>query len=69
MLRELEQRTCNGLTVTLEWDSETGRLQVRCEAGIPPPVRLRVMPMTFYRVLAREGLATLSCPDRRRHEL
>jgi hypothetical protein len=31
MLRELDQRKGGGLTVTLEWDSETGDVQVRCE--------------------------------------
>jgi hypothetical protein len=36
MLRELEQRTGNGLTVTLEWDSDTDRLQVRCEDDRSP---------------------------------
>jgi hypothetical protein len=47
MLRELEQRTYNGLTVTLEWDSETGRVQVRCEddrSPDDPPLCVSVKP-------------------------
>jgi hypothetical protein len=31
MLRQLDQRHGDGLTVTLEWDPETDRVQVRCE--------------------------------------
>lgn len=35
-LRQLDQRTGDGLTVTLEWDSETGRVQVRVEEDRSP---------------------------------
>ncbi len=31
MLRQLDQREADGLTVTLEWDSDTGDLLVRCD--------------------------------------
>jgi hypothetical protein len=31
MLRQLDQRKGDGLTVTLEWDSERDRVWVRCE--------------------------------------
>jgi hypothetical protein len=31
MLGELDQRKCDGLIVTLEWDSETDQVQLRCE--------------------------------------
>lgn len=36
MLRELDQRTNAGLTVTLEWDSETDHVLVRCEDDRSP---------------------------------
>jgi hypothetical protein len=29
--RELDQRKCAGLTVTLEWEPVTGQLRIRCE--------------------------------------
>jgi hypothetical protein len=32
MFRELDQRTADRMTVTLEWDPATGHVQVRCEA-------------------------------------
>jgi hypothetical protein len=36
MFRELDQRKADRMTVTLEWDPATGRVQVRCEAdGLP----------------------------------
>lgn len=31
MYRELDQKTANRVTVTLEWDPATGHVQVRCE--------------------------------------
>ena len=31
MFRELDQRTADRMTVTLEWDPATGHVQVRCE--------------------------------------
>jgi hypothetical protein len=31
MLRQLDQRQADGLTITLEWDSDTGDVLVRCE--------------------------------------
>lgn len=31
MLRQLDQRQSDGLTVTLEWDATTGQVWVRCE--------------------------------------
>jgi hypothetical protein len=31
MLRQLDQRNTAGITVTLEWDSETDQVLVRCE--------------------------------------
>ena len=31
MLRQLDQRESDGFIITLEWDPETGRVQVRCE--------------------------------------
>ena len=31
MFRELDQRSDGGVTVTLEWDPDTDRVQVRCE--------------------------------------
>ena len=31
MFRELNQRNDDGVTVTLEWDPDTDRVQVRCE--------------------------------------
>ena len=31
MFRELDQRKVDRMTVTLEWDPATGRVQVRCE--------------------------------------
>jgi|ERR1700733_1294636 hypothetical protein len=31
MLRQLDRRNSAGMTTTLEWDSETGRVLVRCE--------------------------------------
>jgi len=31
VLRQLDQRNDDGLTVTLEWDPDTGRIQVRAE--------------------------------------
>jgi hypothetical protein len=34
--RELDQRTCAGLTVTLEWDPATDELQIRCEDELAP---------------------------------
>lgn len=40
MFRELDQRRCGGLIVTLEWDSDTDQVRVRCEdqhtPGGPP---------------------------------
>jgi len=47
MLRQLDQRHSDGLTVTLEWDSDTGGVQVRCEdERLPdrPPLRFVVPP-------------------------
>ncbi len=46
MLRELDQRTHDGLTVTLEWDSDTDRVQVRCEdqRSQDPPLCISVEP-------------------------
>ena len=31
MLRQLDQRESDGVTITLEWDSDTGDVLVRCE--------------------------------------
>jgi hypothetical protein len=31
VLRELDQRRAGGLTVTLEWNTESGLVQIRCE--------------------------------------
>jgi hypothetical protein len=31
VLRQLDQRDADGLTVTLEWDTDTGDLSVRCK--------------------------------------
>jgi hypothetical protein len=31
MLRQLDQRNSAGLTITLEWDSDTDQVLVRCE--------------------------------------
>jgi hypothetical protein len=36
MLRELDQRTCHGLTVMLEWDPDTDRVSIRCEDDHAP---------------------------------
>jgi hypothetical protein len=36
MFRELDQRTANLMTVTLEWGPATGHVQVRCEADRSP---------------------------------
>jgi hypothetical protein len=47
MLRELDERKNSGLTVTLEWDTETGLVQVRCEderSGDQPPLCYPVAP-------------------------
>jgi hypothetical protein len=47
MLRELDQRTCYGLTVMLEWDSDTDRVSIRCEddrAPNQPPICYAVRP-------------------------
>jgi hypothetical protein len=47
MIRQLDQRQTVGLTVTLEWDSETGQVLVRCEDGGSldrPPVCFVVAP-------------------------
>jgi hypothetical protein len=37
MFREIDQRRCAGLIVTLEWDSDTDQVQVRCEDEHTPP--------------------------------
>jgi hypothetical protein len=47
MFRELDQRRCAGLIVTLEWDPDSDQVQVRCEdehtpAG--PPLRYPIEP-------------------------
>jgi len=33
MLRQLDQRNSAGLTITLQWDSETDQVSIRCEDG------------------------------------
>jgi hypothetical protein len=41
MLRQLDQRESDGLIITLEWDPDTDRVQVRCEdEHMPDPVLL-----------------------------
>jgi hypothetical protein len=47
MLRELDQRTSHGLTITLQWNSETDRVLVRCDdedAPGPPLLSYPVEP-------------------------
>jgi hypothetical protein len=47
MLRQLDQRICHGLTVTLEWEPDTDRLLVWCEddrAPGQPPLCYPVAP-------------------------
>jgi hypothetical protein len=47
MIRQLDQHQTSDLTVTLEWDSETGQVPVRCECErVPdrPPVCFEVAP-------------------------
>jgi hypothetical protein len=47
MIRQLDQRQTAGLTVTLEWNSETGQVLVRCDDGRSPdrpPVCFAVPP-------------------------
>lgn len=47
MVRQLDERHHGGLTVTLEWDSATDRVQIRCEderAPDCPPLCFRVDP-------------------------
>jgi hypothetical protein len=36
MLRQLDQRICHGLTITLEWEPDTDRLLVWCEDDRSP---------------------------------
>jgi hypothetical protein len=36
MLRQLDQRICHGLTITLEWEPDTDRLLVSCEDDRSP---------------------------------
>jgi hypothetical protein len=41
MLRQLDQRECDGLIITLEWDPDTNGVQIRCEdEDMPDPVLL-----------------------------
>ena len=47
MLRQLAERQHSGLTVTLEWNSVTDQVQVRCEderSPDCPPVCFKVDP-------------------------
>ncbi len=45
MLRELDQRTRDGVIVTLEWDSELDRVQLRCESEHTPSRPLFCYPV------------------------
>jgi len=45
MLHELDQRKGDGLTVTLEWDSHTGHVQVRCQDERSPDHNLLCYPV------------------------
>jgi hypothetical protein len=41
MLRQLDQRESDGVTITLEWDPETNHVQIRCEdEQMPEPLLL-----------------------------
>jgi hypothetical protein len=44
MVRELDQRRCAGLIVTLEWDSDTDQVRVRCEDEHTPAGPRSVIP-------------------------
>ena len=47
MLRQLDQRNSSGLTITLQWDSETDRVFIQCEdkqTGNEPPLCYPVEP-------------------------
>jgi hypothetical protein len=47
MVRQLDQRQSDGLMVTLEWNSDTGGVQVRCEderSPDQPPLCFAVAP-------------------------
>jgi hypothetical protein len=57
MLRELAERQHDGLTVTLEWDSVTGHVQVRCEDERSPD-----RPPLCYKVDPRDALRAFLHP-------
>jgi hypothetical protein len=63
MIRQLDQRTGDGLTVTLEWDSDTDRVLVRCddESAGGPVLRYPVRPcdarLAFLHPFAARPLA------------
>jgi len=53
MLRELDQRICHGLTITLEWEPDTDRVFVWCEddrSPDRPPLCYPVPPSDARRV-------------------
>jgi hypothetical protein len=50
MLRQLDERSSDGLTVALEWDSETNRVSIRCEDTRTPDE-----PPLCYAVEPREA--------------
>jgi hypothetical protein len=56
MFRELDQRTADRRTVTLEWDPATGHVQVRCEADRSPDESF------CYRVDPREAALAFKHP-------
>jgi hypothetical protein len=70
MLRELDQRECDGLTVTLEWDSDTNQVQVRChDERTPsrPPLCYHVEPgdarLVFRYAFALQPIEERGSPD------
>jgi hypothetical protein len=56
MFREVDQRTADRMTVTLEWDPATGHVQVRCEADRSPDESF------CYRVDPREAALAFKHP-------
>jgi hypothetical protein len=45
MLRQLDQRESDGLIITLEWDPDADRLQIRCEDEDMPDLVLLCCPI------------------------
>jgi hypothetical protein len=78
MFRELDQRRCAGLIVTLEWDSDTDQVQVRCEDELTPagpplcypvePGDARIALLHPFAFHPREGTNSTDAMPRRESE-